>query len=70
VTAHSFHPDTHTHGLADDCPRCAEHAEHPYESLDAANIAALEARVRDNLSPRSKNEARAMYVMALPAGWL
>lgn len=38
MTMHSLHPDTHTHGLADDCPRCVEHAEHPIQSLDQANL--------------------------------
>lgn len=35
---HSPHPDTHTHGLHDGCPRCEEHAEHPIQSLDDANL--------------------------------
>lgn len=38
MTMHSFHPDTHEHGLADDCPRCAEHAAHPIQSLDHENL--------------------------------
>lgn len=38
MTMRSIHPDTHTHGLADDCERCAEHAEHPIQSLDTENL--------------------------------
>lgn len=38
MAMHSLHPDTHTHGLADDCERCAEHAEHPIQSLDEVNL--------------------------------
>jgi hypothetical protein len=38
MTMHSIHPDTHEHGLADDCERCAEHAQHPIQSLDQENL--------------------------------
>ncbi len=38
MTMHSMHPDSHTHGLADDCPRCVEHAEHPIATLDHENL--------------------------------
>lgn len=38
MTMHTYHDDTHTHGLADDCPRCAEHAEDPVRSLDGENL--------------------------------
>ena len=41
MTIHTYHPDSHTHGLHPDCPRCQEHAEHPHESLDAWNRARL-----------------------------
>jgi hypothetical protein len=41
MTTHSFHEDSHTHGLADDCERCQEHAEHPETSLDRANLERL-----------------------------
>jgi hypothetical protein len=60
MTTHSYHPDTHTHGLADDCPRCAEHAYHPIHSLDPENLAALRYRIKHGLEPRSQNEAIAM----------
>jgi len=43
VTTHSYHPDTHIHGLRADCPRCIEHAEHPERSLDSTNLARLRA---------------------------
>lgn len=70
MTTHTFHPDSHTHGLADDCPRCAEHAEHPTRSLDDANFAALVDRYMRDLPPRSENERKAMQNLAriyLPA---
>ena len=38
MTIHTVHPDSHTHGLADDCPRCAEHAEDPVSTLDGDNL--------------------------------
>ena len=60
MTAHVWHPDTHTHGLADGCPRCAEHAAHPELSLDAQNLAILRHRLAHGLPARSANEAKAM----------
>jgi len=63
MSVHTFHPDTHEHGLVDGCPRCAEHAEHPFESLDSRNLQALIARVEDEADARSDNEARAMRVI-------
>ena len=41
MTAHSFHPEIHTHGLADECERCQELAEHPEKLLDQVNRARL-----------------------------
>lgn len=60
MTCHSYHPDTHTHGLADGCPRCDEHAAHPELGLDQGNLAALRARLAEGLPARSANEAKAM----------
>jgi hypothetical protein len=60
VSTHSFHPDSHVFGLADECPRCAEHAAHPFESLDRNNLRELAYRVRAQMEPRSANEAQAM----------
>lgn len=60
MSSHTYHPDTHEFGLADGCPRCAEHAERPLDSLDSANLAALVERVRNEEEPRSANEAIAM----------
>lgn len=60
MTVHAYHPDTHTHGLADDCPRCLEHARHPLNSLDLENLAALRLRLNDDLAARSDTEALAM----------
>jgi hypothetical protein len=41
MSTHIFHPDTHEHGLASDCPRCIEHAEHPERGLDSDNLERL-----------------------------
>ena len=69
MTSHTKHPDSHTHGLADDCPRCTEHAEHPFESLDDGNLRELIGRtelwMRDagGIVPRSINELKAMRIV-------
>lgn len=60
MTVHSYHPDTLVTGLADDCPRCAEHAQHPRESLDRQHLAQLEARVLTGAPPRTATEEIAM----------
>lgn len=41
MTAHIYHPRSHTHGLHPDCPRCQEHAAHPEQGLDPVNRARL-----------------------------
>ena len=63
---HTPHPPTLTHGLADGCGRCFEHADHPFESLDNEHLQDLVRRVRtrDDNPPRSNNEARAMRAVA------
>ena len=63
MTIHAPHPDTHTHGLADNCPRCAEHAEDLLKSLDTENLRSLVRRLNNDWQPRSDNEARAMRVL-------
>ena len=67
MSTHTRHPDTHAHGLADDCPRCNEHADHPFESLDDGNLRALVRRTRlwmENAAyARSENELRAMRIV-------
>jgi hypothetical protein len=60
MTVHSYHPDLHENGLADDCPRCAELAEHPFQGLDTRNLTALLRRVEMDEYPRSDAEAKAM----------
>lgn len=60
MTTHSVHPGSHEYGLADDCPRCDEHAHDPMRGLDAPNLAELVRRVADDITPRSENEAIAM----------
>ena len=61
---HSYHPDTHTHGLADDCERCDEHARRPWWGLDSGNLSVLRDRISRGLEPRSLNEAKAMAALA------
>jgi hypothetical protein len=63
MSQHTYHPDSHEYGLADECPRCEEHGRHPIESLDGANLNALVERVRNDEESRSENEAAAMRVI-------
>lgn len=37
MTEHNHTPMTHTHGIQDDCPRCAQYVERPTD-LDAENL--------------------------------
>ena len=60
MTTHILHPDTHTGGLADGCPRCSEHAAYPFEGLDNENLASLVSRIEQGLYPRSDAERLAM----------
>lgn len=62
---HTDHPDVHTHGLADGCPRCEEHAENP-TSLDARMLGALVTLALDPsrfAAGRSEMELRAAAVV-------
>lgn len=67
MSAHTFHPDTHEHGLADDCPRCAELAAAPFTRMDARLLSNLHDRtqdwMRDETFPRSDTERDAMRLM-------
>jgi hypothetical protein len=64
MSVHTYHPSIREHGLQDDCPRCAEHAEHPAATLDDENLRALivrtQAWMRDEEFPRSETETVAM----------
>ena len=66
TSSHTKHPDSHDHGLADGCPRCAEHAADPFSSLDDKNLLSLVERtslwMRDegDSFPRSDTERDAM----------
>ena len=46
MPSHSYHPDTHEHELADDCPRCDELAGRPLE-LDTENFVKAWQRMID-----------------------
>lgn len=67
MTVHSVHTPVSTHGLADDCPRCAEHAVEPFAYLDDESLKALVDRtvawMRNEEFPRSKTETAAMRVV-------
>lgn len=69
MASHTFHPDTHEHGLADGCPRCDEHAERPWVGLDAENLENLRDRIANALPARSDNEARAMCNLVRNRPW-
>ena len=60
MTTHSYHPDTHENGLADNCERCLEHAQEPFDNLDDENLTNLIIRVQRDDLPRSSNEMTAM----------
>jgi len=64
MATHSVHPDTHTHGLADGCPRCDEHAEEPLQGLDNENLGVLIHRLATGRLARSANEGKAMANLA------
>ena len=57
---HTPHPDSHKFGLADNCPRCSEHARDPLKSLDDENLRKLIGRIYHDKEPRSTPEAIAM----------
>lgn len=64
MTAHNVHPSIRENGLADGCPRCAEHAERPFDGLDDGNLENLMDRIVDKSDSRSTNEAMAMGKVA------
>ena len=68
MSSHNHHPAIREHGLQDNCPRCREHAEEPWATLDYGNLLDLAQRtelwMRDaGIYPRSENEATAMRLM-------
>ena len=65
MTVHAIHDDVHEVGLQDGCPRCEEHAESPFQSLDERMFADLLARVKTQEVPRSMAESRAMQIIAM-----
>lgn len=60
MTQHTFHPDSHREGLADGCPRCAEHAADPLAGLDREMVERLHERIVMGWPGRSDNERLAM----------
>lgn len=68
MSSHNHPPAIPEHGLQDNCPRCAEHAEHPTQSLDDGNLRRLIERTQSwigdgELYPRSETEAIAMRLV-------
>ena len=63
MAIHTEHDSIGSSGLADGCPRCDEHAEHPFWGLDDSNLGSLVFRIDNDLTPRSDNERRAMYLV-------
>ena len=68
MSSHNHPAAIKEYGLQDDCPRCAEHAEHPERSLDESNLRALVERTQSwtvdgALYPRSETEAIAMRLV-------
>jgi hypothetical protein len=64
MVSHTYHPDTHTNGLADDCERCKQHTERPWVSLDETNLEVLRGRIALDLPGRTFNESTAMLNLA------
>jgi hypothetical protein len=60
MSTHTVHADIFHHGLADDCPRCKEHASAPFADLDDGVLAHLVNRITRGQPPRSEVEATAM----------
>jgi len=69
MSSHNHPAAIKEHGLQDDCPRCAEHADHPERSLDEPNLKALIERTQGwaedlfGFEPRSETEAVAMRLV-------
>lgn len=61
MVSHTIHPDSHEHGLSDDCPRCLQHAVTPALTLDDENLTALVWRVIEGKPARSQAEGLAMF---------
>ena len=57
---HVAHPDVHTHGLADNCDRCAQIAERPTANADSVVLANIRLRLTGDALPRTEAEARAV----------
>ena len=62
MTTHTVHPDISKQGLADNCPRCSEHATRLY-ALDNEVLEALHYRLREGLPARSAAECLAMHTL-------
>jgi hypothetical protein len=60
VTSHGYHKDVHEHGLQDDCDRCQELAEDPFNLTDLDVFRSLVWRIDNDRPPRSMCENAAM----------
>lgn len=66
MATHTHPAAIQEHGLQDGCERCAEHAQHPFDSLDTTNMSLLAHRTlrwmkdEPDALPRSDAEEVAM----------
>lgn len=65
MTMHILHESSLKIGLVDGCDRCAQHAQHPFASLDEEHLMDLILRVDNDDEPRSDNEGLAMSEISL-----
>ena len=59
MTMHSRHSDFEA-VLYDNCARCDQHAEHPFDSLDDSHLGRLASMVFIGTKGRTANERRAI----------
>jgi hypothetical protein len=70
---HTYHEPVLTHGLADDCPRCQEHTERPWATLDVDILVRLYCgdliTATDRRAARRFHEWLRMYPSPIEAGF-
>lgn len=65
---HTIHPDSHDEGLADGCPRCAQHAADPFAGLDDRNLQVLIDRtLRDRFGSYAEEAGEGPFGCFAPA---
>lgn len=61
MAIHSVHPDIPGAVLFDDCERCREHADNPFDSLDDGNLTKLALAVKRDTDAVTNNDRLARY---------